>query len=176
MTPSHHRRGFTLVETLVAITILTLAVLAPFQAIQNVINASRISKERLIAASLAQEALEYIRFVRGSNYLADRFTYVPLDGMNGTNGPDCTGSNKCTLDATVLPSSAFAACGATCPVLQLDPTNGFYTQANVNNPTIYTRSINLTQHSGYEKATVTVTWTGKGSGTMVLTEHFYDWL
>ncbi len=174
----HRPKGFTLVETLVAITILTLAVIAPFQAIQNVVSASRLAKEKLIAASLAQEALEYVRFVRDNNYLANPSTYTALDGMNGTGGPNCTATNGCTLDATVAPSSAFAACGSTCNVLQLDPTSGFYTQANVNNPTIYTRKINLTQTngSGYETVTVTITWTDHGSNSMILSENLYDWL
>lgn len=173
-----NRKGFTLVETLVAITILTLAVVAPFQAIQNVVSASHIAKEKLVASTLAQEALEYVRFVRDNTYLADQAGYRAhvLDGMNGTGGPNCTGSNACTLDATVAVSSAFVACSGTCSPLQLNAASGFYTQANIGNPTIYTRSVNIVAHSGYETVTATVTWSDHGAQSMVLSEDLYDWL
>jgi len=177
----HRMKGFTLVETLVAITILTLAVVAPFQAIENSISASRLAKEKLVASSLAQEALEYVRFVRTNNYLSNQSGYTAMNGLNGTGGPDCTGAKWCTLDASVAPIGAASCPGAasTCPVLQLDPVNGYYTQVNVNNPTIYTRSVNIVVHNGvpkYETVTVVVSWTDHGANTMTLSEDLYDWL
>jgi prepilin-type N-terminal cleavage/methylation domain-containing protein len=173
-------KGFTLVETLVAITILTLAVVAPFQAIQNSINASRVAKEKLVASGLAQEALEYVRFIRLNNYLANPGSYKAtiLNGMNGTNGPNCVGAgNNCTVDASVAPPG-FASCGGVCPVLQLDPAGtGVYTQAAIGHPTIYRRSINITATPNVsEQVTVTITWNDRGAQTMVLQETMYDWL
>lgn len=178
-----HRRenGFTLVETLVAITVMTLAILAPFSAMQQIVTAARLAKSNLIAASLAQEALEYVRFIRDNNYLAyasdtGGYTSHLLDGLNGTGGPDCRNSNKCTVDGTVAPASAIAACGSTCPALQINDASGLYTQQTVGtSPTPYTRSVSIVQNSGYETATVTIMWNDHGTQSMMVTENFYDW-
>ncbi len=179
------RSGFTLIETLVAITVLTLAIIAPFGAIQRVMSASNISKNEIIAASLAQEALEYVRFVRDNNYLADPSTFVSgnhqLDGMNGVDGPVCTGSNKCTIDATVNPDggSAIELCPISgCPRLYIDDTQGFYTQqtGSGKRATPFTRSVNVSPQSGYQIVTVTITWEDHGARTIILSETLYDWL
>lgn len=173
------RQGFTLIESLVAIAILTVAIVAPFQAIQNVTKASQIAKEKLIAASLAQEALEYVRFVRDGNYLANPSSYNPLNYL-----ALCVGAAKaCAVDTTVNivndPSVALSACGSpsTCSPMYLNPTGLYYTQASAGNTkTIYTRSLNIIDHNTYQTATATVTWEDHGTNTTVITEDFYDWL
>lgn len=177
--PYQSPRGFTLVETLVAVAILALAFLAPFQAIESVTNQTRIAKEELIAASLAQEGLEYVRFMRDNNYLANPATFssenMQLYGLDGDGGPDCTGTNKCTIDATVDPSLAVTSCSATCIPLYVSP-EGYYTQAaSGNTQSLFTRSVSVVQHAGYESATVTISWNDHGAHATVLTENFYDW-
>ncbi len=182
MRPMH---GFTLVETLVAITILTLAIIAPFAAVQRVMMASNISKNEIIAASLAQEGLEYVRFVRDNNYLANQSDFVEgnhqMDRMNGVNGPNCTGSARCTVDATVNPdgSTAIQLCPiAGCPALYVDNTQGFYTQQSGAGRTVtpFTRSVNISQQSGYQIVTVTISWEDHGARSIQLRESLYDWL
>ncbi len=179
------RTGFTLIETLVAITVLTLAILAPFAAIQRVMMASHISKNEIIAASLAQEALEYVRFIRDNNYIAHQSDFVSgnhqLDGMNGVGGPNCTGARQCTIDATVDPnsSSAVELCPiAGCPVLNVDDTKGFYTQqtGSGKTATVFSRGVTVAQYAGYETITVTISWTDRGTHSITLTESLYDWL
>lgn len=168
------RKGFTLVETLVAITVMTLAILGPFSAMQQIVSASRLAKGNLVAASLAQEGLEYVRFVRDNNYLAhlSEPDYTPhlLDGLTS-----CMNSNKCTVDATVEPPIA-APCGSTCNPLNID-VNGLYTQKTGSGytPTVYTRYFSIVQHTGYETVTVSVTWQDHGAQSMILSEDFYDW-
>jgi prepilin-type N-terminal cleavage/methylation domain-containing protein len=171
------RKGFTLVETLVAITVMTLAVLAPFAAMQQVVTAARLAKGNLIAASLAQEALEYVRFIRDNNYLAayasgaDDYRSHLLDGLTNCMNPD-----KCTIDTTVEPPVAMPCGSGDCSPLKIN-ANGLYTQRTGTGytPTIYTRSFSLIQHTGYETATVTITWEDHGKQTMTLQEDFYDW-
>lgn len=177
--PRMTSEGFTLVETLVAVAILTLAFLAPFQAIQSVTSQTRIAKDQLIAASLAQEGLEYIRFMRDNNYLANPATFtsgnLQLHGLDGSSGPDCTGTHKCTVDTTVALSSAVASCSSTCVPLYISP-DGYYTQVSSGNTqSLFTRSVTVAQHAGYESATVTVSWNDHGAHSIVLTENFYDW-
>lgn len=185
------RTGFTLIETMVAITIMTLATLAPFAAVQQVIRATSLSRDQLIASSLAQEAIEYVRFVRYTNWLQTEGQglggYVPLRGLNGTNGPNCTAGRLCTVDARVAPYAGgilqgVDACGApsqsACTKLHITP-EGLYTQsATGNTPTVYTRSLTVsdTSASGYVTVSVTVSWENRGAYSITLTEELYDWL
>ena len=64
-------RGFTLLETLVAATIIVIAVEGPFLAAERAYVASLDAKNRLIASHLAQEGLEYVRKLRDDTYLND---------------------------------------------------------------------------------------------------------
>ncbi|HVW71863.1 MAG TPA: type II secretion system protein, partial [Candidatus Paceibacterota bacterium] len=112
MTRHPYQHAFTLVETLVAITVVSLAILAPFDAIQRVVNASRLAKDNLIASELAQEGLEYVRFIRTSNYLDGDPLFQGLDNTAsarfGTS--NCKNNNYCDLDATVGVGSSVNAC------------------------------------------------------------------
>jgi Tfp pilus assembly protein PilV len=176
------QRSFTLVETLVAITILTLAILAPFDAVERVISSSRLSSDRLIASSLAQETLEYVRFFRTSNYLAgDAATTHYMNGMNGTSnrfgGTSCV-FNLCTTDAYSAVGSIIQSCNSTditqCSYLNV--TNaGLYRQTAGGTATIYRRAFSYQQKSNYEVVTVVVLREDHGTHTIYLTENLYDW-
>ncbi len=63
------RAGFTLIESLVAISILVGAVVGPLTLISRSIFSVRDAKDKLIAANLAQEGIEIIRGFRDSNVL-----------------------------------------------------------------------------------------------------------
>ncbi len=183
---SRRKRGFTLVETLVAITILTLSILAPFDAVERVINSSRLAKDQLVASSLAQEALEYVRFFRTSNYLTDRSSYDPMQGMDGnanrfnsSGSIDCS-THLCTIDGTQAQvGSVLGMCSGstitTCNPLYVTST-GIYTQSGSGNTkTIFTRAFSYKQHTNYETVTVIVQWEDHGIQTLTLTENLYDW-
>ena len=66
-TKNEIKRGFTLVEALVAISILMLAVTGPMVVAQKGLFSAISSKDQMIAAFLAQDAIEYIKNVRDSN-------------------------------------------------------------------------------------------------------------
>lgn len=54
-------RGFTLIETIVAIFILVLAVTGPMSAAQNSLKASFLARDQVVAFYLAQDAIEYLK-------------------------------------------------------------------------------------------------------------------
>ncbi len=191
-------KAFTLVETLVAITVMTLATLAPFAAVQQVLRASNISHDELVASSLAQEGIEYVRFVRYTNWLrSDEHggtgTYKPLMGLNGQNGPDCRNTRRCLIDARKAPYTSsnvlqgVAACGRSgqpaCTKLYRTAA-GLYTQdasesnGTVNEQTEFTRTVSVFDHSaeGYVTVTVTITWTDRGTHRIILSEDLYNWI
>lgn len=148
------KKGFTLIETLVAITILILAVTGAFAAAQNGISSATFSKDQIIAFYLAQEGVEQIRNMRDRNGITQ-----PAGGwLTGiaNSGNPCVFGNACRVDAV---NNTVTSCGApgSCPKLKLND-NGFYSyDTGADSP--FTREITLTQVSVNE-VTVTskVTW------------------
>ena len=54
-------RGFTLMETLVAISILLIAVVAPMSTIGGALSFIYIARDQMIAVNFAQEGIEVVR-------------------------------------------------------------------------------------------------------------------
>jgi len=165
--------GFTLIETLVAIAIFTLAIVAPFTVASRSLIAAADARDTLIASGLAQEGLEVVRGVRGSNYLANPSDWAPTTGLS-----TCISPASCRVDAS---TGTVAACSGACPVLYLS-TTGLYNQSQNGTATRFTRSVSIklnpSGQTDTERVTSTVTWKGSGATlhTVVLTEDFYDWL
>ena len=59
-TPHATKKGFTLVETLIAIFILLLAITGPLSVAYQSMTYVRFASDRAIATMLAQDAMEYI--------------------------------------------------------------------------------------------------------------------
>lgn len=64
-----HKKGFTLVETLVAIAVLLLVLIGPMTAAQKGIRNAYFANEQIIAVFLAQEAIEAVRIIRDEDGL-----------------------------------------------------------------------------------------------------------
>ena len=63
------QKGFTLIEVLVAITILVTVVIAPLVVISDAFLANRLTANSLRAQFFAQSTIEYVRYVRDTNIL-----------------------------------------------------------------------------------------------------------
>ena len=61
------QKGFTLVETFVAITVLVIAVLGPMSLLSRALQDSRYIKDEIIASYLAQEGVELVMDERNNN-------------------------------------------------------------------------------------------------------------
>ena len=61
--------GFTLVETMVAIALLTIAIVAPMSLTVQSLATAYYARDEIIASNLAQEGIEAIRSVRDANIL-----------------------------------------------------------------------------------------------------------
>lgn len=195
-------RAFTLVETLVAITILTLAVAGPLFTASRAIVAAQGARYQLIASHLAQEGIEYVRVMRDDAYLY-HYGLNPLtastEGWNDfTNGNSsinwsinqCSKNsiNKaCTLDPSELMCTANNNCslksckadppGNTCQPLYLTPLNTYTQRDSGNVLTPFTRTIQAGDISLTEEiATSTVSWSFHGTDYSVsITDHLTSW-
>ena len=161
----HLSRGFTFVETLVAISILLLAVAGPLTLGSQGLNASRVARDQVIATFLGQEAIEYARNIRDTNALQGE---VWLEGLDA-----CTGA--CTVD---VPQNTIAMCTGTCPALRFDAEVGLYGYESDWLPTKFTRSVTITETVAGREAHIIVatSWNdGKLTRSVTVNEYLFNW-
>ena len=172
-------KGFTLVETLVAISILSLSIAATFTAVQNGIQNSTIAKDQTIAFYLAQEAMEYIKNKRDNNALAtlnnpDAPTNW-LVGMSAVAGDPCRFDKVCRIDS---PNKTIVECGSVaitsnppnvCPNLKQEASSSLYGHLDGWTDTRFKREIQFQEVfiNREVRVFVTVSWTSRGG-----TRHF----
>lgn len=87
IAPRKPVQGFTLIEALIAIAIITLSISGPLWAAGNSLRVAQVAQDQLTASSLAQEGVEYVRAVRDNDYLAaykadKNFGGASTDGWN----------------------------------------------------------------------------------------------
>ncbi len=191
--PDFHRtiknkRSFTLLETIVAIYIITVGLGAAMSLAQLSLSSASVFKQQLIATNLAEEGAELVHNKRDSNYL--EFLNNSDNSKGILNAPgNCNSANGCRINwnsaADVQnPSIAFANCPAACPPLRRAPDNdpdaglygynGSWVQTNFVR-TIFVDSTGLT--NGFRVRSV-LDWTDKFGPKQVvvesyLTDHHY---
>ena len=195
-----YKRGFTLVETLGAVLLLSIALVGPMVIAEKGLQTSLIAKDQNSAFNLAQDAVEYIRFARDTNCLAaSAASLVPcpltnwLSGgglSNTVNLNNCIttdGSNACLVDS-VLSSTPVSCSGALCTTpINYDSANNYFTNAASNGstitPSIFIRSVQIkynascttTCNPNEADITVTVSWSDPVAHSIVVNESLYDW-
>ena len=75
----YSKNGFTLVETLVAITVLLMVIIGPMTIAQKGIQQAYFATEQATAVFLAQEAIEAVRELRDNVALTAFDAYVDPD-------------------------------------------------------------------------------------------------
>jgi hypothetical protein len=140
------------------------------------LSAALIARDQMIAFYLAQDGVEYIRFIRDSNRLGGAAWL--------TNLSNCTGATGCTVD----PSTATVAA---CPLAGCDfihkhivaggNTYFSYNAGDTITPQQFKRTITLTSPSTGEATeevlTVSVSWRAQSGVTRTITvrENLFDW-
>ncbi len=141
-------RGFTLVEAMVAISILSVAITGPLLIAQKGIASAAYSRDQITASYLAQEAIEYIRNARDTNNISGAPWLDVFDQV-------CVSPSVCRVDAlytrvresdgTATPAVQGCTAG-TCPKLNLNKTEGLYGYESTSGwtQTPFTRSVTIT--------------------------------
>ncbi len=168
-------RGFTLIETLVAVLLLVSAVAGPLTIASKGLTAAITARDQMIAFYLAQDGVEYVRYVRDSN---------KLGGSSWLNGlTACTGAIGCTIDPS---TGAVAACTGACgPIKKRDDGAGHkyftYSSSDPQTPQNFVRTIKLSTPPTGETTeavlTVTVSWRQQSGITRSISvrENILDW-
>lgn len=84
------KQGFTLLEMLIALSVISVGVMAAFTLSTANLNTARANGQRILAANLAREGVEFIRNVRDSNWLKIQANF-DCDGS-------AAGTQPCTWD------------------------------------------------------------------------------
>lgn len=180
-----NKKGFTLIETMVAVTILIFAMAGPLFTASRAIIATQTSRDQLVALYLAQEGIEYVRAVRDNNYLAayhaggetvssDAWTAFLAAISKCDATPPNPPTQACTLDPISGLSLTSCVVGSTCAPLQV--SGGIYRQQS-GSFTPFTRTIQVVDVSASEeKVVATVTWSFHTmSYTVTVSDHLTSW-
>jgi prepilin-type N-terminal cleavage/methylation domain-containing protein len=173
MIYKHPQSGFSLVETLVAITILLIVIVGPMSISSSAARSTSYSSEQVVAFFLAQEGAELaqklrddlqLQFFEGSN--SD-----PWDDFTGTASADlyneCFATGGCGLELSdgsvdgLLEAPLNCGSGSVSCRMFINDAGGRtrYTYASVGTTTPYTRTIFMNEIAGREVEVISrVAW------------------
>jgi Tfp pilus assembly protein PilV len=170
--------GFTLVESLVAISIFTLSILALMSILTRGISDTSYAKKKIIAEYLSQEGIEFVRNMRDSYILPAPTAQVGWDAFNARLvNSACNTATGCYFnDASPDYNTSVVSCGGgTCPDILYNSATGKYGYSGTNSG--YRRRITVTQISNETKIISTVYWAqGSGTYSISLSETLFNWV
>lgn len=161
-----NKKGFTLIEALVAISILIIAAIGPLSLLGKAISDGNFAKNQLIASYLGQEAMDLVINKRDYNSALSVY-YLGHSTFDGFSA--CTKFEPCNVSVNQSNGIVtLAKCGAKCQIYQ--DNEGRYSYNVSSNPTIFFRKIwfegitidNGTYADVAERAYIQVDWSNKG--------------
>lgn len=151
-------------EVLVAMTLLTTALVPAYVLTSNAVSLSQRIRNELIASGLAQEGVEIVRAIRDANWFKEPPEFA-------TELDDCEDGCRFQYDSTepepVDPTT----------LLAIDPDTGLY-QYDGGDPSLFTRTVTIRQPAPAELVvTSEVRWNERGIDKSVSVQyHLFDWI
>lgn len=191
--------GFTLIEALIAITIVTFAVVGPLFTANRAIVAAQNTRFQLTASYLAQEGIEYVRAMRDDTYLAAYQTGGPnvsrdawnefINGLSTGSITQCR-TQTCVFDptrpmgvGTTGSNNSLQTCSGLCAPLYManNGTSNIYTPRTDLGGTLtpFTRTIrvdDISTDTNDKRIVSTVSWDFHGTlYSVTITDHLTPW-
>ncbi|KKR43685.1 MAG: hypothetical protein UU10_C0015G0025 [Parcubacteria group bacterium GW2011_GWF1_40_6] len=166
-------KAFTLVETLVAISIFTVSMLGLMAVLSQGISDTNYAKRKIIAEYLAQEGIEYVRNMR------DTYVLYTIPGGWDAFKPKlspCGSTSECGFDNTLLSPDVFV-CATHDEQCKLYEDNGNYNTNSLGDDSGFVRTIHTDRISDDEiKVFSTVSWMqGSGERSVTFSENLFNW-
>ncbi len=174
-------RGFTLVETLIALSIFSVSVVALMSFLSQGISNTGYAKKKMIATYLAQEGVEYLRNMRDSYVLYSSTTGIDWSNFKAKLAP-CNPDGECGFDASlsVTDNNAIFKCSQHFNFCKLFLSNGNYNSTSTGSDSGFTRTVWMdTAGLGQDEVRIssTVSWTqGTTPYNITLTENIFNWV
>ncbi len=179
------REGFTLVETLVALSIFTLSVLALMVALGGGLKSTQFAKSKITASYLAQEGVELMRNMRdtfvlydgGETGWANFLTHVSECDQKGcifhTEELDYGNQDQPITDITLT------SCGGNiCPPLYFHENEGSYDYDATPPGTVvsqFRRHIRIEVVNPHEARIHSFVFWGEENNSVGFIENIFDW-
>lgn len=179
------KSGFTIIETMVAIFILTIALTSLINLTARSLFAARYARNEITANYLAQEAADYIRNERDTIAFQKRFSGGSWDsflnkfGLSGNQL--CFSTNGCYFGVNDSLATSIVSCSGECPFLKYrDTGNSYYYYSSSGDNSIFRRTVKMQINSSNPDevyVTVTVSWNnGNAPKSKVLRFSLLKWL
>jgi type II secretory pathway pseudopilin PulG len=173
-------KAFTLVETLVAVSIFSISLLGLMSILASSISNTTYAKEKNTANYLAQEGIEYLRNMRDTYVL-----YNPVSAQNGwdsfrTGMTPCGNGvgTECGFNVNILPHSVFY-CSGDGIQCKLYVNNGNYNDSSLSGiysgftRKVWISTISLNEVRIFSK----VEWKqGSGTYSTTFSEDLFNWV
>ena len=167
------RLGFTLIETLVALSIFTVSILGLFGVLTRGSADINYAKQKMAASYLAQEGIEYVRNMRDTYVLYEKDFIQFRNDLN----PCTSNGNACGFD-TVFPHDV-TGCNQFNGCRLYINSNGGYDTISSGIPSNFIRKIwkeNVGNGQDQVKIFSTVEWTqGSGTHNVTFSEDLLNW-
>lgn len=151
-------KGFSLLEVIIAIFVITIGITGAVNLINFGISSATVSKSQIIATNIAQEGMEIVRGVRDSNWIED----VNWNDGLGAGDYRAQYNSRDLLTFSDIP-------------LRID-SSGYY-QYDTGIDSLYYRKITINTISAIEiEVTSEVSWSERGRSHAVSAKgRLYDW-
>jgi len=185
--------GFTMIELIIAIFVLTVAVIGVYGAFSMMVITTAQMSDRFTASYLAQEGIEVVRNIRDNNWLQENDWRCGLTDLPEGAG-ECsvgnqdfsqnTGGAEADYKTGTSVGTGLTPYGASGRYLKLDSSNSnnFYNYLSGSDTKLKRRIIINTVNDYIIQVLVTVSWDEKstiinpnGQNSITAEEYLYNW-